>query len=972
MALTMNPRIRSIILDNAKHDVNEAQKWMRRISCELSFAGSLAKAFPNQTESWNSLIAQAKQCVEQLPATAGLVEFQQAVTQAEAILSPIGAEAKTFSIYCVGHGHIDMNWMWSWPETVSTTHDTFAAMLAIMRDYPGFTFSQSQASVYALMERYYPALFDEIRQKVKDGQWEVTAAHWVEGDKNLASGESIARHLLLTRKYFKEKFGLEPEDVPVDWEPDTFGHAATLPSILADAGVKYYYSCRPGGGFDHARIGDARPRLFWWEAPNGARVLVNRESTWYNSYVNIDDNVAMPMVAFYEETGLRDWLNIYGVGNHGGGPTRTEIEFLMEANAWPIYPNIIFSTTKAWYEKTEKNVGTQGIQLPVLNHELNFEFTGCYTSQSAIKRANRLGEAYCVDGETALVLTDVLGSKTLPKQFIDEAWIKVLFGQFHDILPGSGVVDTREHALAEFQEVGATCGSAMRTLFDHLASNVDTSALIPGDTLGGTEQAGINVPGNRHPFESGAGIGSGETGFAPTSGGGKRHFPFIVYNSCTWVRTDYVIVDLYDTKLDPHRIVAIDEDGEMRPTMFMGRAHDWGHDKLTLLVEARNVPGLGYKTILLCEGEAVSGLTVQALPQYTFATPHFQIQYDRFTNGLKSVQFQGQELTDGRFGFWQCINERPRGMTAWVIGEPDRGPVPMLVNDYDVLGGSMNWGTGLRSSSDLAYCAKVKMHLEGTSSTLQQRMIVHPFHPRIDFETTLDWREIGDNMRGIPGMEIIFDHLLEGAEEAKFEAPYGVVERGYIPDDVPSRNFVHLSGNGMGMTFLQDCKYGHRHEPGRYTMRVVRSSFDPDHAPEVRKTKLRYAVYLHNRTVGNDELIRLGEEWLRPLIAFPATLQSNGEPAVRSFVKCDTPGVVLSSVKPSEDCDGVVLRLVETNGSSVQAQIELDAIWASRFSSVKCVDLLERPVTGEARLEGNRVVVDVPSKSLVSVSLIRH
>jgi alpha-mannosidase len=146
----------------------------------------------------------------------------------------------------------------------------------------------------------------------------------------------------LTRRYFQEKFDLSPADAPLDWEPDTFGHALTVPSFLAQAGVSF---TTPAGLAAASTIRSwrvPRPRLFWWQGPDGARVLVNREATWYNSYVNIGDNIALPLVDFLKETGLRDWLNVYGIGNHGGGPTRTEIDYLLEMRDWPVYPNVVF------------------------------------------------------------------------------------------------------------------------------------------------------------------------------------------------------------------------------------------------------------------------------------------------------------------------------------------------------------------------------------------------------------------------------------------------------------------------------------------------------------------------------------------------------------------------------------------------------------------------------------------------------
>jgi alpha-mannosidase len=304
--------------------------WLRRADLQIQFARAFADALPaDQTQDWHDSIERAQKAMDNAALDRGLDGLKDAVHAAEAEMSAIGEVAKTYKIHCVGHGHIDMNWMWSWPETVATTHDTFASVLSLMEQYPELTYSQSQTAVYALTERYYPDLFEQIRQRVKEGRWEVTAAHWVEGDKNLASGESLCRHLLYSRLYFQEKFGLSPEDVPVDWEPDTFGHANTIPTILKQGAVKYYYSCRQGGGFDHVRLGERRPPLFYWQAPDGSRVLVNRESTWYNSYVNIGDNIALPMAAFVKETQLHDWLNIYGLGNHGGGPTRTEIDYLL-------------------------------------------------------------------------------------------------------------------------------------------------------------------------------------------------------------------------------------------------------------------------------------------------------------------------------------------------------------------------------------------------------------------------------------------------------------------------------------------------------------------------------------------------------------------------------------------------------------------------------------------------------------------
>jgi len=603
----VSPNASRIVRKLSLESAAEIALLLRRAEIQLEFALALAQALnlsPTKTEEAHSRL-------NGFDTEQGVSGLQRLVNEIENDLAEIGNIAKTYTIHCVGHGHIDMNWMWSWPETVAMTHDTFASVLNLMDQYPEFTYSQSQASVYAAIQKHHPKMFEKIKQRVKEGRWEVTASHWVEGDKNMASGEALCRHLLYTRDYFKKDFDLDPEDVPIDWEPDTFGHANTIPMIDSKGGVKYYYACRTGGGQDHLRVGEERPPLFYWQAPDGSRVLVNKETTWYNSYVNIGDNVALPMVAFIAKTGLHHWLNVYGIGNHGGGPTRTEIDYLIELNEWPIYPRVVFSTAKKYFESVEQEARASNIALPVLDHELNFEFTGCYTSQSLIKQANRYGENYCVEAETLSVLAHIE-----KREDLRDAWIKVLFNQFHDILPGSGVRETREYARGLFQEVGATTGAIKRDSLNKIATRINTAAMLP-KTKEAEEEKGLKEKANT-PFVAGTGIDARLSGFSIASGGGKRFKPFVIYNPCAWKRIEPVKITLYDTDFDPSHIVALDENGRAHPTYFLGKGHDWGHDKLTALFYPE-IPALGYRTFIFCEGEPdVQMARINALDSNTF------------------------------------------------------------------------------------------------------------------------------------------------------------------------------------------------------------------------------------------------------------------------------------------------------------------------------------------------------------------
>ena len=966
-----------------------AKRWLRRAECELAFARAFTALRPaDEAKAWHDLVDRAQAVLDGYDPNSGLFGLSAAVQEAERLLEPIGQAAKGYTIHCVAHGHIDMNWMWSWPETVAATHDTFASVLSLMRQYPDLTYSQSQASVYALVEKYYPAMFAEIQERVKEGRWEVTAVHWVEGDKNIASGESLCRHLLYTRRYFQEKFGLSPEDVPLDWEPDTFGHANTIPGVLAQGGVKFYYACRTGGGHEHDIVGDERPPLFWWQGPDGSRVLVNRETTWYNSYVNIGENIAAPAVDFWRETGLTDWLNIYGIGNHGGGPTRAEIDYLIEMREWPVYPNVVFGTAKSWYETVEKALPAD---LPVIDHELNFEFTGCYTSQSLIKQANRLGENYCEEAEILATLAGRLAGEPYPKSLLREAWINVLFNQFHDILPGSGVRQTREHALGLFQEAAAITGSIKRAAGRALVKDIDTLALLPDTPEAAEERALVEAGTVNTPFEAGAGIQAMESGYSVAKGGGRRFRPVVLFNPCAWTRSEPVAVTLYDTDFDPGRIVARDENGVNHPTQLLGRGHDWGHDKIVVLLLARDIPPLGYKTFVFCEGAAddTDVPRVQAGPNGHFETPFFSLHYDRYQSGFKEVvdKRDGVRFTDPLevpLGAWERTLEQPRGMTAWVLGGEVETPVVLRARHYAVHGVPRNGGTGnpLESGS-LAY--RIEQVLEvpgGSGSTVRLNVLLHGLAPRIDVTAEIDWREIGTPERGIPGLSVRFPFDLSSLDfDQRYETPFGSVVRHLsLGEEVPTLRYAHFDAVApvpvshempCGFTLVQDGRYGHAMEANDLRMRVIRSSYDPDHAPEVCRQTLRYALHFHDDHTDPATLTRLGAAWNHPLIVLPADLGAGAGPASRGLARVETPNVVLSSLKGAEDGDGLVLRLVELNGTDTEAVVVLDEALAKGLSGATLTDVMERPLPdgASASFDGKTLTVPVRANSFVTVKL---
>ncbi|MDI6827564.1 MAG: hypothetical protein QME62_03660, partial [Armatimonadota bacterium] len=360
---------------------------------------------------------------------------------------------KEYSVHLVGHAHIDMNWLWLWPETVEVCKNTFSTMLELMEEYPQFRFSQSQASAYLPIEEQFPDLFKKIRERVKSGQWEITGGTWTEGDLNMASGEAIVRQILYAKRYFLEKFGVEPK---ICWEPDTFGHAWTIPQILAKSGIKYYY---------FMRCGKNEP-VFWWESPDGSRVLAfNRGS--YNGPIN--ESIKDAVIDLAKRYDVKDAMFVYGVGDHGGGPTREDIEKALELGKRKDFPNVKFDTAVGFFD----TILAQKKDFPVIRDELNFVFRGCYTSHSDIKKMNRTLENLLPTAELFSAMASPFGFKYPDTDFVI-AWRNTCFNQFHDILDGTAIHGSYEYSKQLFDEAHAIGDKALKGALKTLSAEVNT------------------------------------------------------------------------------------------------------------------------------------------------------------------------------------------------------------------------------------------------------------------------------------------------------------------------------------------------------------------------------------------------------------------------------------------------------------------------------------------------------------------
>ncbi|MFZ4395679.1 MAG: alpha-mannosidase [Kiritimatiellia bacterium] len=942
--------------------------WIR-ISSQIQFAEHLAAVDGKHGAAWRKRIEDAKSATAAALAS-GTVEWPALVAQVEEILAPLSKAAKARTLHLVGHAHIDMNWMWSWPETVAITLDTFRTMLDLLEEFPDFHFSQSQASVYAIVEKYEPGMLPRIAKFVKEGRWEVTASHWVECDKNMVGGEALCRHVLYTRAMMERLFDLKPEDVVIDWAPDTFGHAATLPTYLRQGGLRYLYLHRPGSEPQPV------PEAFWWEGPDGSRILVQNDQKRRRGYCCwVQPNeVIDALQVMRQSVGLDFAMMVYGVGDHGGGPTRRDLLSAREMNTWPIFPTLEFSSAHAYFRKLEHS----GRGLQVIRGELNYEFAGCYTTQSLIKRSNRLAEARLADAEFAAVADRLATGAAYPADILAEDWRRTLFAHFHDILPGSGVRDTRTYTHGQFQETAASTAVVTTRALRHVTAAVDTAAVC------GAAEASPDVPAlfTAGGHGCGAGVRAEEGRFSLADRHGVSPVrPFVIFNSTPVERREVVRLTLWDrepanTPTPFHGKVFEARDGAGRPVavQVIGKGAEWGHHNQTLAVPV-TVPALGYATVVVSES-----LTPQAeVPRSARLTlrPHHcpyawternviglendlvSVNFDRQTGRMVSFfdKTAGEERIDattGGMGFEFSV-ERPHGMTAWLIDNAGRPEHPVFKRVEEVANGPL--------------VAELVLEYGIRASVIKARYELHAGEAALRITLEIDWFERGDATTGVPNLRLALPTALREVT-ARYEIPFGALDRKTAPDqDVPAMRWAKLSGRSgkrrAAVVLFNDCKHGHALEGSTLRLNLLRSSYEPDYLPDVDRHIVRLALLSTAASISDAALMAHAAAHEQPLLIVGTDVHVGPLPAAQSLLTVSGTDVGLCGLKWAESGEGLVVRLVNTAARPVKVMLSCAKVLGA-VRSAQPLDLMERPAGAELQGKGGAVSITVPASGLGS------
>ena len=935
--------------------ITPPNKWQVRILSEIEFAIRLSGISDNK---YDKSIEETIDLLQNKINISGVITYNDC-EEAENILvntEGLTKAAKEYELILAAHAHIDMNWQWGWSETVAVTLATFRTMLKFMDEYPEFCFSQSQASVYKIVEEYDPEMMEVIKKRIKEGRWEITAAAWVETDKNMPNTESLLNHINYTKKYLKEKWGIDPGLLQVDCSPDTFGHSANLPEINSYGNVKYYYLSRGVDGNDV---------MLRWRAPSGKEVLIYKEQYWYNGGITPFAGIGIIDIS-QRSAGLKTGLFMYGVGDHGGGPTRRDIEKAIEMNGWPVFPTFKFGTMLEFFKKAE----LVREKMRIIDRELNLFAPGCFTTQNRIKLGNRKCEAFLGDAQCLSALSSKLtGSKYYYNQF-ENSWRKVLFSQFHDILTGSCVQDAREYAMGQYSEVMAMAQTQHTNAMLAIAENIDTSFIIPDEDISSTRSEGGGVAFNFNR------ITYSNAGNTEQSAGIKRVFH--LFNTGVRQKEEPVELTIWDWSGDLRYIKFTDIMGnELENQITEGKCECWAHEFFKVIVYVK-LPAAGYTTIIMDEAEP-SEYRLYYKEQKRTSTPSgnhiLENDYIRAELNYKNGELisyidkqSGKEWIKPGESAGLRYMETERGTSnAWHIGNYTSSEFMFEIkNMRPFQSGELRKG--------------VEIEYKFNSSYMNVKIILDKNQKYLKYNIRADWNDVSRDGSPVPVL-LFVTPLNDEIKEYLYNVPAGVQYRKPIDMDVPGLTYgaavsnaeagdAHFPAGQEASAFaiITDCKYGYRGIDNCLISTLINSTTNPDPYPDRGIHNINLAL-----TAGTADPIEL------ETLAYEATHITNYQssmphkgklPAEMSMMKFESNSSVLSSVTMAQN-GNLLIRAYEVSGNTDKITVSFDSlsVLKNKIKSADVVNLDGSKNGTEIIVKDNRVYFEIEPYCIQAVEI---
>ncbi len=829
-----------------------------------------------------------------------------------------------------GNAHIDAAWLWPWTETVDVVHRTFGTALQLMNEYPDYVYTQSAAAYNEWMADKYPALNNEIKKRIKEGRWEIVGGMWVEPDLNMPSGESLVRQILVAKRWYQQNYGV---DVRIGWNPDSFGYTWQLPQIYKKSGIDYFVTQKMAWNDTNT----LPFKLFWWESPDGSKVLAYFPHDYVNLSLNpvrLSDDLA---TARKFSPGLTEMMDLYGIGDHGGGPTRAMLD---EGFHWKdgdhVTPTYQFGAAQSFFSSVEKRIAPQSpqwdyqsiphyappadvpgkISIPTWDSELYLEYhRGVFTTQAMHKHNMRTSEEQVLNAEKWSSLAWLDGAK-YPADQLTEDWKKVLFNQFHDLAAGSGIGVIYKDAQKDYDW----------------------------------------VRWSTNEISSGALKGVGE--YVNTSGVG---IPVIIYNPMGWQRSGEVKAVLQLPAAAVNGVAIVDSSHHQSLPIHAEIDSATGLAHLTFHVS--DVPALGYKVVRVVPAAARQTVVASAretADSIEISSGSLKAVISKMTGCITSLEENGAEtFAPGACGNQlQFFKDLPKDYDAWNIDPGTLDVPPATIDKAD--------SVALVGADSPLPAVRITRHWQ--SSKFVQVISLNP-NGEVDVDNDFDWHEAHVLLKAAFPLSVKSDF-------ATYEIPFGAIQRPTTRNnswekaqfEVPAMRWADLSGAGpdgkvYGLSVLNKDKYGYDAVGNILRLTLLRSPKWPDPDADMGRQHFHYALYPHAGTWKSALTVRHGWDYDYPLQAVVTTPHPGALPAEHSFASVSPDNVVLTAVKKAEDANGLIFRVYECEGKAATAQFHVPP----GATSATVTNLMEQPQGAPLQVDGGLVKVPIHPYEILTV-----
>lgn len=767
--------------------------------------------------------------------------------------------------HLIGSAHLDPVWQWQVPEGLALVKSTFRSALDRMVEFPNYVFTSACASYYKYVKLSEPEMFEEIKKRVKEGRWQFTGGMWVQPDCNIPCGESFARHLLYSQRFFKENFG---RTTNTGYNVDSFGHNGMLPQLYNKAGIKNYVYLRPSRDREKTNLPEST--LYWWESPEGSKVLSFHILDGYCGDIfperlKVYANQKYPQMLFY------------GVGNHGGGPA---IEHLQQAKVLIDMGHTDFSGVEEYFDRIRKI--DEG-DIPTVKEDLQHHASGCYSANSKIKKHNREAENELIYAEKIDVLSSVLTGGETNSEAIEKAWERVMFNQFHDILAGCSIKPAYNDAYAAFGYAKETALGVGTFAAQRISWRVNTTKFFDNE-----------LSAMRGRFWIRKGEGAPMVVFNPHSFPVKGTISF----GEQWVSG---VVDSDDNDVEFQLVRAPYTDG---PT----------YKKCLFDVE---VPAYGYATYFIFKDEQNYQPKKR---ENQFITGNKFIE-----NSVVRLEFDDDGRIISYFNKKKNKEYCAKPMGAVVCEDRDSDTWAHFVFDFNKDVGSFgNAKIDIVETGTL--CATIRVKTYYNNSELTQLYTLYKDSDKVEVQCKTNFKEdykilklcfpvAVDDPTAVYSMPFGFIKKKTNGEEEPSQG-WTALENGN--DGFALINNGRYSfcaiGNEMRMIAARSCAYLDHYAQDKRDSRM--EMLDQD------ELEFTYAFMSFN---GKDYtgIVRESELLNMPLKLYQETHHKGTLPPVYSGLTVDCDNIIVQAIKRAEDKNGYVLRVFETAGKGGKATLDL-------------------------------------------------